>query len=87
MQLGVKTRISDPLERELARRRRARQGALRLSGALMLGVGAVTLAAVLTAPDPDPSDHRPLLICAAVFAARGHDPRRLARPRPTSCCT
>ena len=35
----------------------------------MLGVGAVTLAAVLTAPDPDPSDHRSLLICAAIFAA------------------
>ena len=34
----------------------------------MLGVGAVTLAAVLTAPDPDPSDHRSLLICAAIFA-------------------
>jgi len=34
----------------------------------MLGVGAVTLAAVLTAPDPDPSDHRALLTCAGVFA-------------------
>ncbi len=34
----------------------------------MLGVGAVTLAAVLTAPDPDPSDHRSLLTCAAIFA-------------------
>jgi diguanylate cyclase (GGDEF)-like protein len=41
---------------------------LRFSGALLFGAGAVTLAAVLTAPDPDPSDHRALLICAAVFA-------------------
>jgi diguanylate cyclase (GGDEF)-like protein len=34
----------------------------------MLAVGAVTLAAVLTAPDPDPSDHRSLLTCAVIFA-------------------
>ena len=62
------TRISDPLaggSPDAGARAKAR---LRLAGALMLGVGAVTLAAVLTAPDPDPSDHRALLICAAVFA-------------------
>ena len=65
----VRTRISDPLSGsspDAGARARAR---FRLSGALMLGVGAVTLAAVLTAPDPDPSDHRSLLTCAAVFAA------------------
>ena len=65
----MKSGISDPLggiAPDAGTRAKAR---FRLSGALMLGVGAVTLAAVLTAPDPDPSDHRSLLTCAAVFAA------------------
>ena len=60
--------ITDPLSGAApdgGARARAR---LRFSGALLFGAGAVTLAAVLTAPDPDPSDHRALLICAAVFA-------------------
>jgi diguanylate cyclase (GGDEF)-like protein len=64
----VTNRISDPLgggSPDAGARAKAR---LRLSGALMLFVGAVTLAAVLTAPDPDPSDHGRLLTCAAVFA-------------------
>ena len=60
--------ISDPLSGiapDAGAHARAR---LRLSGALLLGAGAVTLAAVLAAPDPDPSDHRSLMLCAAVFA-------------------
>jgi diguanylate cyclase (GGDEF)-like protein len=61
-------RISDPLggvAPDAGRRARAR---LRLAGALLFGAGAVTLAAVLTAPDPDPSDHPALLTCSAAFA-------------------
>ena len=60
--------FSDPLSAvhpdggERARKR------LRLAGALLYGSGAVTLAGVLLAPDPDTSDHPPLAICAAVFA-------------------
>jgi diguanylate cyclase (GGDEF)-like protein len=60
--------ISDPLNSispDAGARARTR---LRLSGALLFGAGAVTLAFVLAAPDPDPSDHRALLICAAIFA-------------------
>src|SRR5918998_299637 len=60
--------ISDPLsfgEPGGGARARAR---LRLAGAGLLAAGAVTLASVLAAPDPDPSDHGRLLICAAVFA-------------------
>ena len=54
--------------RHLARRPARARDRLRRSGALLFGAGAVTLAAVLTAPDPDPSNHRSLLICSAVFA-------------------
>jgi diguanylate cyclase (GGDEF)-like protein len=64
----VKSGISDPLGGTSPDAGTRAKSRLRRSGALMLGVGAVTLAAVLTAPDPDPSDHGSLLICAAVFA-------------------
>jgi len=60
--------ISDPLNGiapDAGARARTR---LRLSGTLLFGAGAVTLAAVLVAPDPDPSDHGALLVCAAIFA-------------------
>src|SRR3954453_1645617 len=60
--------ISDPLSGaspDGGQRARAR---LRLFGALLFGAGAVTLAAVLTAPDPDPSDHHSLLLCAGALA-------------------
>ena len=60
--------ISDPLSSgEPGGDARARTR-LRLCGAGLLGAGAVTLASVLVAPDPDPSDHGRLLVCAAVFA-------------------
>jgi diguanylate cyclase (GGDEF)-like protein len=62
-------RISDPLsagDPDGAARARVR---LRQAGALLFGSGAATLAAVLTAPDPDRSDHASLWICAAAFAA------------------
>jgi diguanylate cyclase (GGDEF)-like protein len=68
MQALMSPGISDPLSGtspDGGQRARAR---LRLFGALLFGAGAVTLASVLTAPDPDPSDHRSLLLCAGVLA-------------------
>src|SRR5215217_7450696 len=62
------TGISDPLSGtspDGGERARAR---LRRLGALLFGSGAVTLASVLTAPDPDPSDHHSLLLCAGALA-------------------
>jgi diguanylate cyclase (GGDEF)-like protein len=61
-------RISDPLsagEPDGGVRARSR---LRLAGALLFGAGAVTLGAVLLAPDPDPTDHRALALCAVAYA-------------------
>jgi hypothetical protein len=61
MQAVMSPGISDPLSGtspDGGQRARAR---LRLFGALLFGAGAVTLASVLTAPDPDPSDHHALL--------------------------
>jgi diguanylate cyclase (GGDEF)-like protein len=60
-------RITDPLSAvqpdadERARRR------LRHAGALLFGAGAVTLGAVLGAPDPDVSDHAALGACAVLY--------------------
>ena len=65
---SVPERFTDPLSAvmpdggERARRR------LRLAGALLFGAGAITMAAVLVAPDPDPSDHPALSLCALVYA-------------------
>jgi diguanylate cyclase (GGDEF)-like protein len=62
-------RFSDPLsaaQPDAAGRAREH---LRLAGALLFGAGAVTLGAVLAAPDPDPSDHTALGVCALVYAA------------------
>jgi hypothetical protein len=64
----VRSAISDPLsgsEPGGGARARAR---LRLAGAGLLGAGGVTIVATLAAPEPDTSDRRGLLICAAVFA-------------------
>ena len=64
----VKARISDPLSGIAPDAGAIARTRLRQSGALLFAAGGVTLAAVLTAPDPDPSDHGSLLICAAIFA-------------------
>jgi diguanylate cyclase (GGDEF)-like protein len=60
-------RITDPLsavQPDAGERARAR---LRQAGALLFGAGAVTLGAVLGAPDPDVSDHAALGACAVVY--------------------
>ena len=41
---------------------------LRFAGALLFGAGAITMAAVLGAPDPDPSDHPALSVRALAYA-------------------
>jgi diguanylate cyclase (GGDEF)-like protein len=61
-------RIIDPLSGGDPEGGPGAPGRLRLAGALLFGTGAFTLAAVLTAPDPDPSDHRALAICGALYA-------------------
>ena len=61
-------RFSDPLSAALPDGGARARVRLRLAGALLFGAGAVTLAGVLAAPDPDTSDHVPLAICAAVYA-------------------
>jgi len=60
--------ISDPLSGGEADGGAGARGRLRLAGAGLFGAGGVTLASVLAAPDPDPSDHGRLLLCAAAFA-------------------
>ena len=69
MGTSVPEPFSDPLSAALpdgAARARVR---LRLAGALLFGAGALTLAAVLAAPDPDTSDHAALSVCVAVYGA------------------
>ena len=44
---------------------------LRLVSAVLLFAGALTLIAVLAAPDPDPSDHGALIACAVAYAVLG----------------
>ena len=60
-------RITDPLsavQPDAGERARSR---LRQAGALLFGAGAVTLGAVLGAPDPDVSDHAALGACAVLY--------------------
>ena len=64
MGTSVPERISDPLQPEGGERACAR---LRHAGALLFGAGAVTLGAVLGAPDPDASDHRALALAAGAY--------------------
>lgn len=65
---SVPERFTDPLSAVMpdgggrARRR------LRFAGALLFGAGAITMAAVLVAPDPDPSDHPALSVRALAYA-------------------
>ena len=64
---SVPERFSEPLSAAMpdgAARARVR---LRLAGALLFGAGSLTLAAVLAAPDPDPSDHAALSVCALTY--------------------
>jgi diguanylate cyclase (GGDEF)-like protein len=68
MQAVMSSGISDPLSGASPDGGKRARDRLRRFGALLFAAGAVTLAAVLTAPDPDPSDHRSLLLCAAVLA-------------------
>jgi diguanylate cyclase (GGDEF)-like protein len=60
-------RITDPLsavQPDAGERARTR---LRQAGALLFGAGAVTLGAVLGAPDPDVTDHTALGACAVAY--------------------
>ena len=60
--------FTDPLSAVLpdgAARARSR---LRMAGPLLFGSGAMTMAGVLFAPDPDASDHPALAVCAVVYA-------------------
>jgi diguanylate cyclase (GGDEF)-like protein len=61
-------RISDPLsagEPDGTARARSR---MRAAGSILFGAGALMLGGVLLAPDPDPSDHRNLALCAIAYA-------------------
>ena len=64
--------FTDPLSAVLPDGGERARTRLRLAGALLFGSGAVTMAAVLVAPDPDKSDHPALAVCAAgaLYAAK-----------------
>ena len=60
--------FTDPLSAVLPDAGERARTRLRLAGALLFASGSVTLAAVLAAPDPDPSDHPALTVCAVAYA-------------------
>jgi diguanylate cyclase (GGDEF)-like protein len=60
--------FTDPLSAALPDGGERARTRLRLAGTLLFGSGAVTLAGVLAAPDPDTSDHPALVACAGVYA-------------------
>ena len=60
--------FTDPLSAVLPDGGERARTRLRLAGALLFASGSVTLGAVLAAPDPDPSDHPALTVCAVVYA-------------------
>ena len=67
--MGTRTdHVTDPLSTGALDGGERARTRLRNAGALLFGAGAVTLAGVLLAPDPDTSDHAALGALAAVFA-------------------
>ena len=66
--LSVPEPFSDPLSAVLPDGGERARTRMRLAGALLFATGALTLAAVLAAPDPDPSDHPALIACAVAYA-------------------
>ena len=65
---SVPDRFSDPLSAALPDGGARARLRLRLAGALLFAAGALTMTAVLAAPDPDVSDHPALTSCAVVYA-------------------
>jgi diguanylate cyclase (GGDEF)-like protein len=64
---SVPERFSDPLSAAVPDGGARARVRLRLAGALLFGAGALTMGAVLAAPDPDTSDHAALGACAIVW--------------------
>jgi diguanylate cyclase (GGDEF)-like protein len=60
--------FTDPLSAVLPDGGERARKRLRLAGALLFAAGALTMAAVLAAPDPDASDHPALTACAVAYA-------------------
>ena len=67
MPLGA-SRVIDPSRPVDDRHGPSAQRRLRHAGALLFGAGAMTLGLITFTPDPDPSDHRALLVCALACA-------------------